>query len=151
MDIKQKVKNIICAVDFSEESMKAVEFAAALVGMNSDVTLYLLNVVKPVYAPVGDSAGAAEILMEQNDAIVRESREKIEEIAKTLRNNGLEKVHGIVRSGEPVSSILNTLKEFNGDLIVMGNRKHGFRRGILLGSVSERVSADSPVSVLIVR
>ena len=151
MDTKQKIKSIICAVDFSEESMKAVEFAASLVGQNGEATLYLLNVVKPVYAPIGDSAGAAEILMEQNDAIVKESKEKIEEIAKTLRNNGLEKVHGIVRTGEPVSSILNTIKEFNGDLIVMGNRKHGFRKGILLGSVSERVSADSPVSVLIVR
>ena len=48
MDMKQKIKSIICAVDFSEESMKAVEFAASLVGQNSEATLYLLNVVKPV-------------------------------------------------------------------------------------------------------
>jgi hypothetical protein len=39
MDMKQKIKSIICAVDFSEESMKAVEFAASLVGQNSEATL----------------------------------------------------------------------------------------------------------------
>ena len=53
--------------------------------------------------------------------------------------------------GNPVDEILRNINEEKPDLVVMGNKKHGFRRGIFTGSVSERVSADSPVSVLIVR
>lgn len=151
MNFDRKVSKILCAVDFSEESEKAVEFAYSIILPHNDATLYLLHVVKPVYAPIGDGAGAAEILIEQNDQLLKEGRDKIENLAKAIRSRGFEKVHGIVRSGEPVTAILDTVNEFKVDLVVMGNKKHGFRKGILLGSVSERVSANSPVSVLIVR
>ncbi|MCL4341791.1 MAG: universal stress protein [Candidatus Thermoplasmatota archaeon] len=151
MNFDRKLSKILCAVDFSEESLKAVEFAYSIIVPRNDSTLYLLNVVKPVYAPIGDGSGAAEILVEENDQMLREAREKIESLAREIRSNGFDKVHGIVRSGEPVVAILDTVNEFKIDLVVMGNKKHGFKKGILLGSVSERVSANSPVSVLIVR
>ena len=43
------------------------------------------------------------------------------------------------------------INEIKPDLVVMGNRRPGYKKGIFLGSVSSRVAADSPTSVLIVR
>ena len=50
-----------------------------------------------------------------------------------------------------MDTILKLIDSYKPDMVIMGNRKLGFKKGILLGSVSARVSASSPVSVLIVR
>jgi nucleotide-binding universal stress UspA family protein len=36
-------------------------------------------------------------------------------------------------------------------MIVIGNRKRGFLRGVFLGSVSQRVAANSECAVLVVK
>ncbi|MCL4315029.1 MAG: universal stress protein [Candidatus Thermoplasmatota archaeon] len=145
-----KLKAIVCPTDFSEEASKAVQFAAGIAGLDPECVLYLLHVVKPVYVPVGDISGASEIIVEKNDREIRNSRERLERLASEFRKDGIQ-THVSVKTGDPVISILGFAEEYKADMIVMGNRKHGFKKGILLGSVSERVSANSPVSVLIVR
>ena len=151
MNIEEKMKNIIVAVDFSEESERAVEFAMALIDRNLDTTIHLIHVVKPYYAPIGDTTGTTEILQEEEEDILKTSRNRIERMVTSLKNNGAKNVHGSVRVGDPVSIIIAAVDEYKAGLIVMGTRKHGLAKGIFTGSVSERVSANSPVSVLIVR
>lgn len=145
-----KIKAILCPTDFSDESTKAVEFAAGIASKDPECALHILHVVKPVYVPVGDISGASEIIVEKNEKEIRNSRERLERIASEFREAGIQ-MHATVRTGDPVTSIPECAEEFKVDIIVMGNRKHGFKKGILFGSVSERVSANSPVSVLIVR
>ena len=151
MDIDEKLKNIIVAVDFSEESEKAVEFAAGLIDRKLDTTIHLINVVRPFFTPIGDTTGTTEILRDEEEELVKSSRNKLERMVTSLKSRGLKNVQGSVRVGDPKSVIIAAIEEHKAGLIVMGTRKHGFKRGIFMGSVSERVSANSPVSVLIVR
>ena len=151
MDITEKLKVIIVATDFSEESDKAVDFAAALVLRNLDSTIYIVHAVPEPYVPIGDAVGSSEIIMENADAVIKSTREKVERTVSKMKNIGISKVHGTVRMGDPVTVILDAIQEYNAGLVIMGTRKHGFAKGIFFGSVSERVSANSPVSVLVVR
>lgn len=151
MDITEKLKVIIVATDFSEESDKAVDFAAALVLRNLDSTIYIVHAVPEPYVPIGDAVGSSEIIMENADAVIKSTRERVERTVSKMKNIGISKVHGTVRMGDPVTVILDAIQEYNAGLVIMGTRKHGFAKGIFFGSVSERVSANSPVSVLVVR
>ena len=72
-------------------------------------------------------------------------------LIRDIQNSGVNNVRGLVVIGDPAFMIVQESDKSGASLIVLGTRKHGFKRGIILGSVSERVSANSPVSVLIVR
>lgn len=52
---------------------------------------------------------------------------------------------------DPAEAILEVANQVNADLIVVGNRGLSGIRRFLLGSVSTKVSAHAPCSVLIVR
>ena len=151
MDIGEKLKVIIVATDFSEESDKAIDFAAALVLRNLDSTIYIIHAVREPFVPIGDAVGSSEIVMENTETVIKSTRERVERTVSRLKNIGISKVHGSVRMGDPVTVILDAIQEYNAGLVIMGTRKHGFAKGIFFGSVSERVSANSPVSVLVVR
>ncbi|MHB8360965.1 MAG: universal stress protein [Thermoplasmataceae archaeon] len=151
MDLNEKLNNILIAVDFSEESDKAVEFAAALVTHSLDTTLHIVHVIKPYYAPIGDATGTAEVLQEEKEEAIKKAKNNIEKIVTSLKAHGIKNVQGNVKIGDPVNMTIAAIDEYKVGLIIMGTRKHGFKKGIFMGSVSQRISANSKVSVLIVR
>lgn len=55
------------------------------------------------------------------------------------------------RVGDPASEIIEYAKEKRVNLIVMGNRGMGIVSRTLLGSVSNKVINNSPISVLVVK
>ncbi len=147
-----KIKKILCAYDFSEESKKALEMAFFLSESIKDCELTILSVYKPIPTPVGDFTGATDSFLEDNEEAMENSKKKLHKVVEDIKmNHKIERCNGIVVMGNPVEEILHAIEKEQPDLVIMGNRKHGFKKGILLGSVSERVSANSPVSVLIAR
>ena len=146
----EAIKRILCATDFSKESEKAIEFAASMALGIKDSELILINVIKPIPAFSGDLTEESQIVDSEND-IKRNSEEKMMSHIRDIQNSGVKNVRGLVVIGDPAFMIVQESDKSGASLIVLGTRKHGFKRGIILGSVSERVSANSPVSVLIVR
>jgi nucleotide-binding universal stress UspA family protein len=146
----EAIKRILCATDFSKESEKAIEFAASMALEIKDSELILINVIKPIPAFSGDLTEESQIVDSEND-IKRNSEEKMMSLIRDIQNSGVKNVRGLVVIGDPAFMIVQESDKSGASLIVLGTRKHGFKRGIILGSVSERVSANSPVSVLIVR
>ena len=146
----EAIKRILCATDFSKESEKAIEFAASMALGIKDSELILINVIKPIPAFSGDLTEESQIVDSEND-IKRNSEEKMMSHIRDIQNSGVNNVRGLVVIGDPAFMIVQEADKSGASLIVLGTRKHGFKRGIILGSVSERVSANSPVSVLIVR
>lgn len=151
MEEKGKMGSILLATDFSPEAEKAYKFVKDLLIPRNHSTLYIITVIKPIYAPMGDLTGATEILIDENSEMVIETKEKMKKLVDEVKKESNANCEGIIKYGDPVSSIVGTAEQLMPDMIVMGNRKPGFRKGILFGSVSQRVSANSPVSVLIVR
>jgi len=146
------LSSVLVAIDSSKKSVKALEMAFRLLQGNRDARLYILNAVNPVLLRVsGDAPQTGIMVVEKQEDEMNEARKLIQRAVAHAKANGILNVEGMVREQDPVRAIVEAADKLKPDLIVLGNRGRSFRRGIFFGSVSQRVAADSPVSVLIVK
>ena len=134
---------ILCPVDFDENSMAALDFAARIASEN-DATLYLMYVVFVPLVRPGYPLEPPPVVSDEP------SKAELEKIARK-RIPGKVRHEVVVKIGQPAEAIIKAADELNPDLIVMAT--HG-RRGVVrffLGSVAERVVRESTRPVLIVR
>jgi len=138
----QLFRKILCPIDLSEHSLAALDVALKLVQQN-DAALYLLNVAP---MPAG-AAGFQPVPMDAYPIVEKDKREQLEKLARE-RIPAAVRCKTIVTSGDPAEQVLETARDLDADLIVMGT--HG-RKGLghlVLGSVAERVVRESPIPVL---
>jgi nucleotide-binding universal stress UspA family protein len=57
----------------------------------------------------------------------------------------------LIKNGDPAEIIVQTAKEQNCDLIVMGTHGHGGITDVLIGSTAKRVIRQSTIPVLVIR
>lgn len=146
--------HIVCAVDGSELSTKALRHALAL-AKSLNARLSLLTVTDPsvIVAP------GAEIMMVDTASILADLDKAKEESAKGILTDAgrIAEAEGVavnpvyLPGHHAAEGIVTTAKNINADLIVMGS--HG-RRGLgrlLLGSQAAEVLAHSNTPVLIVK
>lgn len=145
-------RNVLAAVDPSDQSWNALAFAVALVKKNEGAKLHIVHAVPRLVMPVaGDMAQSSYIVMNREDELVDAGQKLIRKALSSARGKGLKDVEGKLEIGNPVDVILKEAERTRADIIVLGNRGMGFRQGVLLGSVSERVAANSPVTVVVVK
>lgn len=146
------LRGVLVALDFTPESEKALDFAVKLLQNNRRSHLFMLHVVSALVLPAMEAAPDSLLMnMQVQDERVKDAKARMEEKVNYARAHGISRAKGLVVVSDPVRAIVDTAQELDADLIVLGNRRRGYRRGIIFGSVSERVAADSPASVLIVR
>ena len=136
-------RNILCPVDFDENSMQALELAADIARRN-DGTVFVLHIVTMIVPPVGMPAYVQLYESQRQTAAA-----KLDEIAhKRLR--GL-KYELLTEMGDPASVILKSATRADADLVVMATHgRRGFSR-FFLGSVAELVLREAKCPVLTVR
>lgn len=140
------IEMILCAVDFSEPSARALTYAAAL-ARQLGASLHLLHVHSTVdYAlAAGSYTVRPELLRELKQGV----DQRIEELRASVATDGLN-VSASTVTGVPYKAIREAAHAHHADLIVMGTHgRTGFER-MLLGSVAERVVRTSTVPVLTV-
>ena len=87
---------------------------------------------------------------EETSKKIKESTEKLlNAITTELDFSGI-KIEKEVLIGKPYEKILETAKNDNFDLIIMGNRGFSNIKRFFLGSVSQRVISDAPCPVLVI-
>jgi nucleotide-binding universal stress UspA family protein len=139
-------KQIICPVDFSESSVRALAYAAAFAGWY-DAQLTGLHVV-PTFEPMQVRGDLAEPVR----VVTPMPREQVvEEMSRSLNLAALSsRTTPIAESGDPQATIIDQALSKKADLIVMGTHgRRGFKR-LLLGSVAEAVLREAPCPVLTV-
>jgi nucleotide-binding universal stress UspA family protein len=136
--------NILCPVDFSEDSERALASALAL-ARSTGGHVTIVTVVDPFLSAGAAAAGADAAL---NDQTQHELRSLLERAAPGLPGSTTAAV--AVRVGDPCEEILSQAGECNADIIVMGMRGAGGAQRLLLGSTSERVLGKATVPVLVV-
>ncbi len=146
-----EIRTIVCATDLSEKSEKACEVAVSIAKQREGSRLVFVSVVKSIYVAMGDIAYGTEVVMENEEKYAREVETKLKRMVTRAKKLGVGNCEAIVRRGDPHHVLVEIINEIKPDLVVMGNRRPGYKKGIFLGSVSSRVAADSPTSVLIVR
>lgn len=146
-----KLKRILVPVDYSACSAGAlqvaatlaVELAAALEVVHVwDRPSYVSNVVMTTTEPV--SGKSLIRLIEQNA-----QNDLNEFLASVKLRSGVVSSSRLL-SGDPASSLLQTLQEGDYDLVVMGTHGRTGLSHLLLGSVAEKLVRMSRVSVLTV-
>jgi nucleotide-binding universal stress UspA family protein len=139
-------RQILCPMDFSESSIRALAYAA-VVARWYDAQLTVLHVV-PTFEPMqarGDLGEPVRLVT----PIPRE--QVIAEMNRSLNLADLSpRATPLAEPGDPQSTIIDQALSKKADLIVMGTHgRRGFKR-LLLGSVTEAVLREAPCPVLTV-
>ncbi len=142
-----EVKNILCAIDFSEISPRVASYAQDLArGLNAGV--YVLHVAPSIDQYAYLRIPPTDFQERVNEAIV-EAERTMETFVR--ENFDIEKVTGRVLSGYAVDVILEFAKVENIDLIVIGTHGRSGLDKVLFGSVAEKIVKSSKIPVMTIR
>jgi len=138
-----KLKNVLFATDFSEESMHALPYVADIARKQSS-SVYVCHIVTP-NALV---ASAPELAPALYDGLREQAEERL---AGLLRSPALRDLSAktIVRSGR-IEELCHIIAENKIDLIVAGTHGRSGVRKLLLGSVVEEICRAAGCAVLTV-
>ncbi len=140
-----KIHTILCPVDFSDASKKAIRYAKEFAG-NMGASVYLLNVVEP--RPMAMDVSLNYVSFEAD--LEKAAQDDLEVIVQEFKRVGLKAEYGVV-IGNPADSILENIDMFNVNLVIMGSHgKKGLSR-LIMGSVAEVVVRKANCPVLIVK
>lgn len=157
-----QISKVLVGVDGSENSNRALEFALGL-AEKYNASISILNVFEVQIAAQTINANVAPVPEGPSPFSTRPSPDFSKDLIKihdqTLTNsvthaketNPNLTVSSMLKIGEPALEIVNTAKEGNFDIIVIGHRGAGRMSELILGSVSEKVAHLAPCPVIIVK
>lgn len=144
-------QTILVPVDFSEDSLRAVDHAVDLVA-RLDGKLILLYVVEPVYyATPADMYATSPNLALLLDEQRKVGKEQLARLEESLRKKAKGGVRTLLKTGSPAQVIVDTAKQQRATMIVMATHGRTGLAHVLLGSVAERVVRLAECPVLTVR
>ncbi|MFD1008653.1 MULTISPECIES: universal stress protein [Oceanisphaera] len=143
---------IVVAVDGSASSLKAVEKAVQLQGLLPHAEIYLICVYKHHSLFEASLSIGRPVDMDIPDKVLSDyAKEVVTHAKEHAFGQGATQVRAFVKSGRPSKVIVRFAREKEADLIVVGTRgTHSDKDGILLGSVSHRVTSAAKCPVLVV-
>lgn len=144
---------ILVPVDDSEMSFRATHHAADIASKNGSV-ITVMHVLPLGKSHVDTSFFSPDPYGKIQQAIVEESRgqarETLRKVIGDLSGYKLD-ITAEITTGCPADEICKKVKEGGYDLLIMGSRGLGDFKGLIRGSVSNRVSRHADCPVLIVR
>lgn len=139
------MKKILIALDYDPTAKEVASAGFSLCkSMNAEITL--LHVVsKPItyYA----SYQAMAPLLINTDELKAASQIFLDKLKKYL---GDETIKTLIKEGDTSYLILETAKEINADIIVLGTRSRNWLDTIIMGSVAESVLKDTTLPLFII-
>lgn len=141
-----RLERILVAVDFSESSKAALDYAVA-VASRFGASLQLVHAVEPCIYPEDLAAG---ISVEEIDARwTQRKKDELEAFRAAAVKEGAAATMVVIR-GSPWAQVVETAKSWNADLIVIGTRGLTGLKHMLMGSTAERVVRHATCPVLVV-
>src|SRR5689334_19489169 len=110
-----KMRSIVCGVDFSRGSKKALRTAVDLARANHSALTVLFS-EEPMLVAAAHAAGDARAAKATTTAALERF------IARTTRMHPPDNVHAVVTEGTPADEILKAAQREDADLIVVGTR-----------------------------
>jgi nucleotide-binding universal stress UspA family protein len=140
------MKRLICAMDFSETSNAAVTEAERLAGpLGAEIVLLHVAVDTPLWREGIYTPDVRKVFESQRQWTAATLTARATELAaKGVR------ARVVVKSGLPWREIIETAREEDADLIVIGTHGRSGVNRMLLGSVAERVVRRAPCPVVTV-
>src|SRR3990167_6830364 len=143
---RDKLSKILCGVDGSPSSAKALQFSIDL-SKRFSAELCIIHAL-PNYLP---AFGMTERTIKREEEKFKV--EHINNIKEFLDGFNLKKIQAETQFqwGAPANVILDHAEDFNYDLIVIGAKGHSMLHHVLIGSTAEKVLRYAPCSLLVVR
>jgi nucleotide-binding universal stress UspA family protein len=147
------IEKVLVAVDGSENSDKALDFALDLAEKYS-ASVLIMNVFQPPpvygYPDVSSSyqanvSGFVKDLRKFHEGLISKAAEKATKLKPEV------KITTILKEGDPSSQIVETAYQDHFDIVVLGHRGWSRIQEFFLGSTSERVAHLARCTVLIVK
>ena len=138
-------RSVLCPIDFSEHSRRALEYAAA-VALDAKAGLQVVYVTDPLLV----AAAAAAAALRNQPLHEQSARELQTFIDATLppRTQTRLGVTAHVRVGNPADEILKAAARHRSDLIVVGSHGANAAKRLLVGSTTIDLLQRSAVPVL---
>jgi nucleotide-binding universal stress UspA family protein len=137
------IKKILCPVDLSEPSKKALSFSIQLSQLLS-ADLLILHVISDKF--IKDKVFKEGELREYYKVILEERRKEFYSLLESFDC----KDKGEVIEGDPYIDIVRYANENNFNLIVVGARGLGLIKGLFIGSVTDSILKTSHCPVFVV-
>ncbi|MGE4485684.1 MAG: universal stress protein [Oscillospiraceae bacterium] len=142
-------KKILVATDASENSRHALSTAIEYAKQfkSEIILLYVFNQLRPIVSAAGE-----DFIGSYTEEQINDFSGEILDMAVKGMDIGNIKIERKIVQGYPSIKIIEEVKgDSDIGLIVMGTRGHGPLTGAIIGSVAQRVLANSPCPVLIVK
>ena len=148
------MKHILVATDGSDHAKRAVDFAGDL-APRFDAKVTVLHVVTDVGTAVPPEfeawARIEHVHLSRQEVLVDAAHRIVDDAEKRIRDLGVDDVETLVLVGNPAAAIVETARDKEADLIIMGRRGLSNLAGLFQGSVTHKVSHLADASVLTVR
>jgi nucleotide-binding universal stress UspA family protein len=149
-DSTASIKRLVVAIDLSaEHARKCVRVAAALLQSSPDCELIVISIMKN------------EDIVDTEGKVDHGKLERIEQSFRSMHeglvvNSGIftfqKKVRSeLIRADDAADAICDYCKSSDADMVIVGRRGVGFLKGLILGSVSEKVVKNAPCTVVVVK
>ncbi len=137
---------ILLATDGSENAIRAGDAAISLA---QGLSLPSITIVHIVTTPPSESR-MVQAKFDVHSLLETESRKRISRTLADCDNAGITYTLKVA-IGDPVEEILTLVRNEQVDIVVIGSRGLGTLKGVLMGSVSQRITHLAPCPVLIVK
>lgn len=146
------IESILVATDASPASNRAIDLAANMAARYG-ASLEILHVVRDMQLPeeLRKMAEVEKLAAPRRDVLEYVGKKILGDATARAREHGAEKVATSLAHGDPANAILNAAREKGSDLVVLGTRGLGQVKGMLMGSVSRKVTNLAEVNCLVVR
>ncbi len=143
-----KIEDILVPIDFSPGSLRALDYALAMVDPGGEV--YLLHVIDADFLARVSDEGFCEAETAKAQ-MQRKAEEQLRQIARKLLLVNV-RLESMVVVGKPFAEILRIAADLDFSLIVMGirGRRQGGIEEILFGSTAEKVLRAARIPVVCV-
>jgi nucleotide-binding universal stress UspA family protein len=139
-------KNIICPVDFSDPSMRAL-YNAILLVRQFGAGLRILT----VYEPISYVSPRLDVdLKKENTARLKKVKSEMSRFLEGFNLNGIN-YETEIRTGIPHEIILSAIRKHGHDLLIMGTSGRTGMSRFFMGSVTEKVIREMPCSFIITK
>ena len=141
------MSRIIVATDGSPGGNRAVDVAAKLAKATASDLLILT---------VGGNISGTELRKlasaegDLSEALETAANEILDRARKRALHSSVSSVKSLTGWGDPAEAIIDAVRREKADLLVVGRRGRGRLSGLLLGSVSQKLTSLAPCNVMVV-
>ncbi len=141
-----KVRKILVAVDFSEDSKKTLKYAFDFF-RGCGVEMHIVHVI---YDPLPEGSYIPHRSVDEMEKSVTDlTMEELKKFISRKILNSDEKIEPAVLSGTPYAELIKYAKKHEIELIVIGSQGMSRLEKMLLGNVTDKVVRKSPIPVMV--